>query len=99
MEIVAEAGRQLGIAIAWLVNLFHPSLIVIGGDLNVVRDDMLHAVRRSASAHSIPHASFGVPIVTTELELYSELHGAVLVAMQSQQLTSREPAKEVAGAG
>ena len=83
LEIMSAAGTALGISLAWLINLFHPEVVVIGGDLTVVREEMLHAARSAAARHSLPHASFGVPIETSALALDSELSGSVLVALRS----------------
>ena len=92
LEVVTSAGSQLGTAISWLVNLFHPEVVVIGGDVAVFRDEMLYATRASVVAHSLPHAAFDVAVVPSALDVYSELQGAVQVAMRSQQLGLRRVA-------
>ena len=48
-EVVAEAGRHLGVALASLANIFDPDVIVIGGGVSAVGDLMLDPGARGAA--------------------------------------------------
>lgn len=62
-QTITKAGSFLGIAIANLINLFNPGLIVLGGELAAAGDTLLDAVHRSVSQHAMPKAA-GEAIIT-----------------------------------
>jgi len=65
-QILARAGSYLGIAIAGLVNLFNPQMIVVGGGVAQIGDLFLEPVRDTVRRRSLP-ASVGVLRITTAL--------------------------------
>ena len=87
LEIVTEAARYVGIAVANLVNLFNPQLVVIGGPVGqvgqVLMDPLRDEVRRRAMAYPLS----AVEIVTSNLGAYAGAIGAaVLVLQQASEL-------------
>lgn len=64
-EIVREAGRDLGIAIANSINLINPELIVLGGELVEAGDVFMEAVCASAFSRSISKAVNEVTITSS----------------------------------
>jgi predicted NBD/HSP70 family sugar kinase len=50
---VADAGRQLGIAVANLVNLVNPARVILGGRLTDAADILLPALRQSLHARAL----------------------------------------------
>jgi predicted NBD/HSP70 family sugar kinase len=67
LEAVAEAGAYLGIAIANIVNLMNPSIIVIGGSIASFGDPLFEAVRTEVRQRALWDALDGVPIVPSTL--------------------------------
>jgi predicted NBD/HSP70 family sugar kinase len=63
-QILAEAGAHLGTAIAGLVNLFNPSMIVIGGGVSQIGDLLLEPIRRTVQKRSLKMASRRLRIST-----------------------------------
>jgi glucokinase len=53
-EVVADAGRHLGVALASLANIFDPDVIVIGGGVSPVGDLMLDPAREELRARALP---------------------------------------------
>ncbi|HET8593315.1 MAG TPA: ROK family protein [Solirubrobacterales bacterium] len=53
-EVVAEAGRHLGVAIASLANIFDPEVIVVGGGVSAVGDMLLDPAREELAARALP---------------------------------------------
>ena len=87
LEIVQESATYLGIAVANLVNLFNPQLIVIGGPVGhmgqIMLEPLQEEVRRRAMAYPLSVAK----IVTSELGPYADAIGAaVLVLQQASEL-------------
>jgi predicted NBD/HSP70 family sugar kinase len=53
IEVVEEIGTTLGRAIAGLINLFNPELIVIGGNVAVTREYLLLPIKSAIQKHSL----------------------------------------------
>jgi glucokinase len=53
-EVVATIGRNLGVALASLTNIFDPDVIVIGGGVSVVGELMLGPARDELRARALP---------------------------------------------
>ncbi len=81
---LAEIGRHLGAAIASLVNLFDPDMVLIGGGFGVAAAELLleparEVVRREALAPAGDHVELGV----AELGPVAGVIGAALVAFEA----------------
>jgi glucokinase-like ROK family protein len=82
-QIVAEAGGYLGIAIADVVNLFNPSMVVVGGGVAQMGDLLLEPIRRTVQERSLRSAARAVRITATVLGRRSVSMGAVVQALGS----------------
>lgn len=80
-RIIAESGEYLGIAIASLINVVNPGMIVIGGGVAQVGDLYLEPIRRSVSTRSLPAAARNVRISAAILGRRSSGMGAVAQAL------------------
>jgi glucokinase-like ROK family protein len=54
VELLTDAGRLVGQALAALVNFFNPSLIVIGGGVAEAGDRLLATIRQAVYRRSLP---------------------------------------------
>lgn len=80
-QILARAGTQMGIAIAGLVNLFNPGLVIIGGGVAQTGDILLEPMRQAVQRRSLPAATRVVRITTAMLGRRSSSIGAVIQAL------------------
>lgn len=80
-KLVQEAGYYLGTALANLINLFNPTMIVIGGGVAQVGDLLLEPVRKVARHRSLKVASQAVTITSAVLGKRSSAMGAVAQAI------------------
>jgi glucokinase-like ROK family protein len=80
-QILARAGTQMGIAIAGLVNLFNPGLVIIGGGVAQTGDILLEPMRQAVQRRSLPAATRVVHITTAMLGRRSSSIGAVTQAL------------------
>jgi len=80
-QILAEAGSHLGTAISSLVNLFNPSMIIIGGGVSQIGDLLLEPIRRTVQKRSLKMASRRLRISTSLLGRRSSGMGAVVQAL------------------
>lgn len=82
-EVVQNAGTQLGIAIANLLNLFNPELVLLGGDLVGGGDVLMNAVRAAAAERAISKASREATITLSSLKDDVVAIGAATLAIHN----------------
>ena len=80
-QIVSEAGGHLGTAIASLVNLFNPSMVVVGGRISQMGDLLLEPIRKAVNQRSLKAASRNVRITAALLGRRSSGMGSVVEAL------------------
>jgi predicted NBD/HSP70 family sugar kinase len=80
-ELLARAGRYIGTATATLVDFYNPALIVLGGDVVLVGDVLLAAVREAVYRYSYPLATRDLRIVRSEMGSSAALVGSALMVV------------------
>jgi glucokinase len=79
-EVVAQAGRHLGVALASLANIFDPDVIVIGGGVSAVGDLMLDPAREELRSRALPPMN-KVPVQLAQLGPEAGMIGAAAMAL------------------
>jgi len=79
-EVVAGAGRHLGVALASLANVFDPDVIVIGGGVSAVGDIMLDPAREELRSRALPPMN-KTPVKLAELGPDAGMIGAAAMAL------------------
>ena len=79
-ELIVENGRRIGQALAMVVNIYAPSLVVIGGGVARAGDELLAAIRESVYARSLPLATRNLVIQRTVLDERVGVIGAACMA-------------------
>jgi predicted NBD/HSP70 family sugar kinase len=79
---VRVAGQQIGVVLASLVNFYNPSVIVIGGALAELRDDLLAGIRGVVYHRALPLATRRLKIETTALGRHAGIRGALILASE-----------------
>lgn len=82
-EIIENAGANLGIRIAYLVNLFNPEVVVIGGGIEQAGELLLGPVRKTVRSLAFEEPANTVKIVPSRL-------GDSAVALGAAALVLRE---------
>ncbi len=85
LRSLEDAGLHLGWALGSLVNLFNPSLVVVGGDLARAGDLLLDSARVGLRRHALD-AVRSTPVVASALGHRASLIGAVLLAAERTEL-------------
>jgi glucokinase-like ROK family protein len=80
-QILSQAGAKIGIAIAGLVNIFNPGMVIIGGGVSQNGDIILEPIRQVVNRRSLPAATRVVHITTAMLGRRSSSIGAVIQAI------------------
>lgn len=81
VQLVRQAGRDLGEVLATCVSLFNPSLIVIGGGLAAAGEHLLAGVREVVYARSMPLATKQLEILQSDPSTNSAIVGASALAI------------------
>lgn len=84
-DVLAEAGRTLGLAASWLVNVLNPEVLVVGGGVAGAGEPLLEPLRQTAMACALPASSAGLRIVPWRTGRDAGVGGAVIVAMQQSE--------------
>lgn len=79
-EILNRSGTFIGIAIAGLINLLNPSVVIIGGGVAEVGDLLTAPIRKLVKERSLPASEHAVKITTSILGRHSTLIGALVQA-------------------
>lgn len=90
-QVITEAGNDLGVAIANLLNLFNPGLVVLGGELTTAGDLLLEAVHASVAHRAMPKAAREATITLSALGEDAVAIGAATLAIQHAFLPSSLP--------
>ena len=88
VALLQQAGRRVGLMLASVVNLFNPSLVVVGGGVAQSGDQLLAAIRETVYRRSLPLATRELIIHRSSLGALAGVIGAS--SMVVEQLFSRE---------
>jgi len=78
---VADAGREIGVAVAGLCNLINPERVIIGGLLSRGGEVLLRPLRESIRRHAVQAAAETVDVRTAVFVERAELLGSVALAL------------------
>jgi glucokinase-like ROK family protein len=79
VELLTNAGRQVGHMLASVVNFFNPSLIVIGGGVAGAGDQLLATIRETVYRRSLPLATRELVVKRSELGDRAGVVGAAAI--------------------
>jgi predicted NBD/HSP70 family sugar kinase len=82
LDVLVETGRFLGYAIANLLNVINPRLVVLSGNLAVVAPFILPAVRQAITDHALDATCRTTDILVSPLGTESVPMGGVALAME-----------------
>ena len=82
-EIIKRSGTFIGIAIANLINMINPSIVIIGGGVAQVGDLLTGPIRQEVRERSLRASEHAVRITTAMLGRRSSLIGALVQAINT----------------
>lgn len=80
LDVVATAGRHLGVALASLANTFEPDVIAIGGGVSAVGDLLLDPAREELRSRALPPMN-KTPVELAQLGGDAGMIGAAAMAL------------------
>lgn len=81
IEVIRESGQSVGDVLASLVNFYNPGMIVIGGGVSNLGNQLLSSIRQSVLNRSLPLATRDLHIVFSSIGPDAGVIGAVNLAM------------------
>ena len=82
MQLVRQAGRELGEVLAASVNFFNPGVIVIGGDIAHADEHLLAGVREVVYQRAVPLGTRSLRIVRSALDDRAGVIGAAAMVIE-----------------
>jgi len=82
LQLFHETGRHIGVALAGLINLFNPKLVIIGGGVAQAGDILLEPIRRSVQSHGLRTTVENCQIVQAQLGREATALGAVTLVLE-----------------
>jgi predicted NBD/HSP70 family sugar kinase len=84
---IADAGREIGIAVAGLCNLINPQRIIVGGILSGAGAVLLEPLRASLHRYAVLAAAEAVEVVPATFGERAELMGALALGLRESSST------------
>ena len=92
VELLSQAGYHIGRAIAILIHLLNPELIILSGRGSVAGKLWLTPVQQAIHEHCIPNIAENTEIEISTLQGEAELIGAAALVMEHYDELDRIPA-------
>ncbi|KRF36926.1 ROK family transcriptional regulator [Nocardioides sp. Soil805] len=82
IDVVRQAGRDIGGVVATMVNVINPSTVVIGGQLSAAGEHLLAGIREVVYQRSLPLATEHLSIQTSRAGAEAGVLGAAAMAIE-----------------
>lgn len=82
VDVVRQAGRDIGAVVATMVNVINPSTVVIGGQLSAAGEHLLAGIREVVYQRSLPLATEHLAIQTSRAGAEAGVLGAAALAIE-----------------
>jgi glucokinase len=84
--VIEEAAEYTGIAVANLINIFNPQVVVLGGGvIDALGDEMMAIILETARDYGMTGAMKGVDIVASKKGDDAGINGAAVVARRQSK--------------
>lgn len=83
LKVATEAAGRLGIAVAGLLNLMNPAMVIVGGDLSRLGDLLIEPLRETVAARTLVSSVKAAEIRASELGPLSVAIGASTMILKA----------------
>ena len=83
LDVLESIGQKLGKAIATLINIFNPDLVVIGGTMSQTGNLLMHSINTSILKYSLNLVNKDTKICISKLKDRAGVIGACMLARKS----------------
>jgi predicted NBD/HSP70 family sugar kinase len=89
LQVVREAAEYLGIAVAGLLNLMNPAMVILGGDLAPLGELLLEPLRETVRRRTLVSSIAAAEVRTSELGSQAVAIGAATMVLEAALADSR----------
>ena len=89
LQVIREAAENLGTAIAGLLNLMNPAVVVLGGDLARLGDILLDPLRERVHSRTLVSSVAAAEILVSKLGTQTVAVGAATMVLKTALEDSR----------
>lgn len=83
IEVVESMGYKLGQAIAGLINIFNPELVIVGGILSMTGEYFIHSIKSAILKYSLNLVNKDTKIVLSKLKEKAGVIGSCMIARKN----------------
>lgn len=82
-NVIESAAEYTGIAVANLINIFNPEVVIVGGGvIDALEDEMMSIIVETAMDYAMTGTTRGIEIVATKLGDFAGITGGAVLARQ-----------------
>lgn len=82
-KVIEDAAEYTGVALANLINIFNPEVIVLGGGvIDALEDEMMAIIVETAFDYAMPGTTKGIEIIASKLGDHAGITGGAVLAKQ-----------------
>ena len=82
ISILANAGHWIGKGLSYLIQIFNPELIILGGSLSEAHQFILPPIQQAIHIYCIPELANGIQIKVSELGSQAGIQGVAALLME-----------------
>jgi predicted NBD/HSP70 family sugar kinase len=98
IELLSDAGYKIGKALAILIHIMNPAIIVLSGRGAKVAKILMAPIQQALHKYCIPRLSAGTELLVSELGFDAELIGAAVLVMENFDKTVKAKVSKAAKA-
>ena len=80
IELIEEAGKKVGKSVAFLINIFNPETVVVGGNLSAAGDYLMLPLKAATNKHSLNFVYKDTRFRLSQMGLNAGALGAAMLA-------------------
>ncbi len=79
IELIEEAGEKIGKSIAFLINIFNPEMVIIGGNLSYAGDYLMLPLKQATNKYSLNLVYKDTKFRISQMDNYAAALGAAML--------------------
>jgi predicted NBD/HSP70 family sugar kinase len=96
IELLSDAGYKIGKALAILIHIMNPAIIVLSGRGAKVAKILMAPIQQALHKYCIPRLAGGTELLVSELGFDAELIGAAVLVMENFDKTVKAKVSKAA---
>jgi len=82
IDLIENSGRYIGLGIGYLINIFNPEKVILGGGITIANKYLINSIISSAMKYSLPHINKDVKFEISTLGVRAGAMGVAILAVK-----------------